>query len=106
PLTGSRAPARPASKAASALGRTGSPRLEDLQQRVEIVRMRLEIFSNGPQLLMEPGDDPCLQILRMEFRARVGLGENVEGVVYDIPAELRVAGDHQPLPPREEDQPR
>src|SRR5207249_1589157 len=73
PLTRSRNPATAAKRAASSLGRTSSPCLEDLLERRKVLGVGLEVLPNRGELPVEPRGDTSLQVLRMELSVGVGL---------------------------------
>src|SRR5712691_164151 len=106
PLTRSNAPASAARYAACSFRRSGSPGPGDSLDRLEVLRVRLEVLSDGSEFLVQARGDALLQVLRMEFSVRVRLRELVERLVDDVAAELRIPGDHQLPAVREEDEPR
>src|SRR5437773_9856794 len=67
PLTRSRNPATAAKRAASSLGRTRSPCLEDLLERREVFRVSLEVLPDRGELPVETRGDTGLQVFGMEL---------------------------------------
>src|SRR5437016_1581546 len=106
PLTRSRNPATAAKRAASSLGRTRSPCLEDLLERREVFRVSLEVLPDRGELPIEPRGDTGLQVFRMEFSVGVRLRQGLEGFVDDVAPELRITRDHQPPLAGEQDESR
>src|SRR5437667_1078440 len=106
PLTRSRNPATAAKRAASSLGRTTSPCLEDLLERREVFRVSLEVLPDRGELPIEPRGDTGLQVFRMEFSVGVRLRQGLEGFVDDVAPELRITRDHQPPLAGEQDESR
>src|SRR5437773_12069273 len=96
PLTRSRNPATAAKRAASSLGRTRSPCLEDLLERREVFRVSLEVLADRGELPVETRGDTGLQVVGMELSVGVRLRQGLEGLVGDLAPELRIARDHQP----------
>src|SRR5438046_8673155 len=90
PLTRSMNPATAAKRAASSLGRTRSPCLEDLLERREVFRVSLEVLPDRGELPVETRGDTGLQVFGMQLSVGVRLRHGLEGFADDAARELAI----------------